>query len=73
MEGKIDMAARRQVTNKLRNEYRRASKLDKGRILDRVMATTGMARSSARQMLTEPPLPHPARQIDRRTVRARVA
>jgi len=32
MEGKIDMAARRQVTNKLRNEQRRAAKLDKGRL-----------------------------------------
>ena len=33
MEGKIDMAARRQVANKLRTQYRRASKADKSKIL----------------------------------------
>ncbi|MGO9510375.1 MAG: hypothetical protein ACLPXZ_24700 [Mycobacterium sp.] len=38
--GKIDMAARRQVTNKLRTQYGRASKVDKSKILDRVVATT---------------------------------
>jgi hypothetical protein len=48
MEGKIDMAARRQVTNKLRDAYRKASKPERGLILDRVTATTGLARSSAR-------------------------
>ncbi|HLR27860.1 MAG TPA: transposase family protein [Ruania sp.] len=68
---KIDMAARRQVTNKLRTEYRKASKSDKGAILDRVVATTGMGRSSARRMLTGPLLPHPKEQIDARTVRPR--
>lgn len=68
---KIDMAARRQVTNKLRTEYRKASKADKGAILDRVMATTGMGRSSARRMLTGPALPHPKEQIDARTVKPR--
>jgi hypothetical protein len=35
MEGKIPMAARRHVTNKLRTGYARASKRDKARILDR--------------------------------------
>ena len=43
MKGKIDMTARRQVTNKLRGQYRKASKADKGEILDRVVATTGWA------------------------------
>lgn len=71
MEGKIDMAARRQVTNKLRGQYRKASKPDKGRILDRVVATTGMGRSTARRMLTGPRLPDPATQVDGRTLRAR--
>jgi len=52
MEGKIPMAARRHVTNKLRTAYRQASKTDRGRILDEVMATTGMGRSTARRMLT---------------------
>ena len=37
MEGKIDMAARRQVANKLRTPYGKASKADKSKILDRVV------------------------------------
>jgi hypothetical protein len=71
VEGKIDMAARRQVTNKLRTQYRKASKADKSKILDRVVATTGMGRSTARRMLTGPKLPDPAGQIDGRTLRPR--
>jgi hypothetical protein len=71
VEGKIDMAARRQVTNKLRIQYRRASKGDKGKILDRVVATTGMGRSTARRMLSGPKLLHPAERVDGRTLRAR--
>ena len=64
MEGKISMAARRQVTNKLRDAYRGAAKPDKARILDEVMATTGMGRSTARRMLRGPRLPAPAEQVD---------
>lgn len=71
VEGKIDMAARRQVTNKLRTQYRRASKADKSKILDRVVATTGMGRSTARRMLTGPKLPDPADQVDGRALRPR--
>jgi hypothetical protein len=71
VEGKIDMAARRQVTNKLRGQYRKASKSDKSKILDRVVATTGMGRSTARRMLTGPRLPDPAEQVDGRTLRPR--
>jgi len=71
VEGKIDMAARRQVTNKLRTQYRRASKSDKSRILNRVVATTGMGRSTARRMLTGPRLPDPAAQVDGRMLRPR--
>ena len=47
----------------------RASKTDRGRILDEVMSTTGMGRSTARRMLTGPALPAPAEQIDRRQLR----
>lgn len=68
---KIDMAARRQVTNKLREQYRKASKQDKGDILDRVMTTTGVGRSTARRLLTGPALPDPAEQVDRRRLRPR--
>ncbi|MGB3827141.1 MAG: transposase family protein [Ornithinimicrobium sp.] len=71
MEGKIDMAARRQVTNKLRSAYARASKKDKGLILAEVMVTTGMGRSTARRMLTGPDLAAPKEQVDRRRLKAR--
>jgi hypothetical protein len=71
VEGKIPMAARRYVTNKLRAAYARASKRDKARILDVVMHTTGMGRSTARRMLTGPPLPDPAGQVDRRWLRSK--
>jgi hypothetical protein len=71
VEGKIDMAARRQVANKLRTQYRRASKADKSTILDRVVATTGMGRSTARRMLTGPRLLDPAERVDGRRLRPR--
>lgn len=65
------MAARRHVTNKLRRAYTRASKRDRGRILDEVVVTTGMGRSTARRMLTGPPLPDPADHVDARSLRPR--
>lgn len=71
MEGKIDMAARRQVTNKLQVQYRKALKADKSKILDRVVSTTGMGRSTARRALTGPRLPDPASQVDGRGLRPR--
>lgn len=71
MEGRIGMAARRQVTNKLRGQYQKATKADKTKILDRVVDTTGMGRSTARRMLTGPKLPDPAEQVDGRTLRPR--
>ncbi|BBX96830.1 hypothetical protein MLAC_21240 [Mycobacterium lacus] len=71
MKGKIDVAARRQVTNKLRGQYRNASTADKTAILDRVVATTGMGRSTARRLLTGPRLPAPAEQVDGRSLRPR--
>ncbi|CKM34014.1 Conserved protein of uncharacterised function%2C possible transposase remnant [Mycobacterium tuberculosis] len=42
-----------------------------GKILDPVVATTGMGRSTARQMLTGPRLPGPAEQVDGRSLRPR--
>lgn len=71
MEGKIDMAARRQVTNKLCDAYCKGSKLERGRILDRVVEATGMGRSTARRMLRGPRLPAPKDQIDKRSVKPR--
>jgi len=72
MEGKIDMAARRQVTNKLRDAYRKGSKADRGQILDQVVDTTGMGRSTARRLLSGPRLPDPKDQIDKRSVKPRL-
>ena len=71
MEGTIDMAARRQVTNKLRSTYAGASKKNKGLILGEVMANTGMGRSTARRMLTGPALASPRDQVDRRRLKPR--
>lgn len=59
MESKIPMAAKPHATNKLRSAYRRAPKQEWGRILDEVMAATGIGRSTARRMLTGPVLPNP--------------
>ena len=42
----------------------RASKRDKAKILDEVMSTTGMGRSTARRMLSGQVLPDPAEQVD---------
>lgn len=72
MEGKINMAARRQVTTRLRDAYRKDFKADRGRTLDRVVETTGMGRSTARRLLSGPRLPDPGDQIDKRSVKPRL-
>jgi hypothetical protein len=46
MEGKIPMSVRRRVTNKLRTTSRQASKKDRGRILDEVMALKGISATT---------------------------
>ena len=71
VEGKIPMVARRHVTNKLRTVYMSASKQDKTRILDEVMSTTGIGRSTARRMLSGQVLIEPAEQVDKRKLRAK--
>ncbi|MGY5318444.1 hypothetical protein ACXA45_04310 [Neomicrococcus lactis] len=70
-EGKLPISARRHVTNKLRTANAKACKSNRGGILDEVMATTGIARSSAQRMLTGPMLPDSAEQVDRRKLRAK--
>jgi hypothetical protein len=42
VEGNIDMAAKRQVTNKLPTQYRKASKADKPRSTDEVAGFGGL-------------------------------
>ena len=69
MEGKIVLSARRQVTNKLRDTYGKAYKTDQARILDEVQAATGVARSTARTLLSGPRLPDPVEEVDRRQLR----
>jgi len=42
----------------------KASRADKGKILDRVVVTAGMGRSTARRMLADPRLPDPPEQVE---------
>ncbi len=49
----LTMSQRRAVTKAIATRYRRASKADKGRILDELCATTGWHRSHARKALAE--------------------
>ena len=50
MEDGISMAAKRQVTLRFRDEYVRASKKQKGVILDRMCESLGIGRSTARRL-----------------------
>lgn len=53
MEDRISMATKRQVTLRFRDEYVRASKKQKGVILDRMCETLGIGRSTARRLLAQ--------------------
>ena len=53
MEGGLDMDTKKRLTNRFKSEYAKASKKQKGEILDRLVAV-GMGRSTARRLLTEP-------------------
>ena len=53
MEDGISMAAKRQVTLRFRDEYMRASKKQKGVILDRMCESLGIGRSTARRLLAQ--------------------
>lgn len=46
------MVARAEVTSRYAKEYARASKKDKGRVLDEVVGVTGWSRDNARRRLT---------------------
>ncbi|WP_264670489.1 integrase catalytic domain-containing protein [Arthrobacter sp. VKM Ac-2550] len=45
------MATKNEITKKYAREYRRASKTDKGRMLDELTATTGWSRANARRQV----------------------
>jgi len=46
------MATRHEITKKYAREYGRASKKDKGRVLDELVAVTGWSRANARRAIT---------------------
>ena len=46
------MQSRAEVTSRYAKAYMRASKKDKGRVLDQVVAVTGWSRDNARRRLT---------------------
>ena len=45
------MAARRELTKKFAREYAKADKVDKGELLDALVATTGWTRDHARRAI----------------------
>jgi hypothetical protein len=61
------MKERKAVTAKMRERYGRASKVEKGRLLDELVALTGYHRWYAVSLLRHPPPPRP--RVARRRVR----
>jgi transposase InsO family protein len=52
MDQGLSMAARREITKRFAAEYARASKKDKGRILDELVGVTDWSRANARRALS---------------------
>lgn len=52
MGQRLSMATRHEITKKYTREYKRASKKDKGRMLDELVAVTGWSRTNARRAIT---------------------
>ena len=52
MEGGLDMATRKRLANRFKAEYAKASKKQRGEVLDRLVAV-GMGRSTARRLLSQ--------------------
>src|SRR5271157_4381214 len=52
MESGLSMTSRAEITSKYAKAYARASKADKGQILDQVVVVTGWSRDNARRRLT---------------------
>lgn len=53
MESGLSMTSRAEITTRFARAYVKASKKDKGRVLDQVMAVTGWSRDNARRRLAE--------------------
>jgi hypothetical protein len=65
------MSSRAEITAKYARAYRAASKMDKGRLLDEVVAVTGWSRDNARRRLTRAWKPRASRPRKRARARAR--
>lgn len=65
------MAARVEITAKYARAYAKASKPDKGRLLDEVVAVTGWSRDNARRRLAKAAAPRPRAAKQSRKPRAR--
>ena len=69
-DGVVCLGTRIEVTKRLRQVYRGASKKEKGRVLDSFCEVTGLSRVSARRYLTSDVVGNPGVvRIDYRTVR----
>jgi len=67
------MATRHEITKKYAREYKRASKKDKGRMLDELVAVTGWSRANARRaIVAAAKRKGPARSGQRKPRRARM-
>lgn len=65
------MAARAEITAKYARAYAKASKKDKGRLLDEVIAVTGWSRDNARRRLAKAAAPRPRASSKPRKPRTR--
>ena len=65
MEDRLDMATRRRLTNRFKDEYAKASKKEKKLILDRLVEV-GMGRSTARRLSGESARPAGKGRLERR-------
>ena len=65
MEDRLDMAIRRRLTNRFKDEYAKASKKEKKLILDRLVEV-GMGRSTARRLSGESARPAGKGRLERR-------
>ena len=72
MESGLSMSSRAEITAKFAKAYVKASKADKGQILDQVVEVTGWSRDNARRRLTAAARPPGAgRQVAKRPRRQR--
>lgn len=70
MGSELSLSARAEITRKFAREYARASKKDKGRLLDEVVEVTGWSRDNARRRLAAAAKPRP-RAVKTRKPRGR--